>query len=108
MDSDSFVQVQILSVQQQLLQLLASKKIFHRDQSVLSGTTYDIGKTKEFIHYTSLEAFFSILNEQRIRCNDLNHLNDPKEFESLLLKNGIEIKKEEIDLFKRSLFLFSM
>jgi hypothetical protein len=77
-------------------------------QSVLETTDYNISNTKEFIHFTSLTSFYSILNSGEIRLNDLNQMNDPREFDLHLRDSTFGLTSEEISLFKRSLFLFSM
>jgi len=77
-------------------------------QDALNGTAYQIDGIREYIHYTTTNALFSILNEGEIRLSDLNHLNDPKEFDFLVNHCSIKMENEQIELFKRSLFVFSM
>lgn len=77
-------------------------------QSSLQETDYVSNLGNEFIHYTSLERFFNILNEGAIRLYDINHKNDPKEFEFLLNKHDVELDKDQIEHFKRSSHIFSM
>jgi len=81
---------------------------FSINQKVFDGTSYQINGKKEFIHYTSVESFFSILNSGQIKLSDLNNLNDPREFDYLLNQYNIKIDKRQIEIFKRSLYLFSM
>jgi hypothetical protein len=77
-------------------------------QDVLENTVYQIQGEKQFIHYTSFQNLFHIINSEKIRLSDLNQLNDPKEFDFLIEKWNLELSNKEIELFKRSLFVFSM
>jgi hypothetical protein len=77
-------------------------------QDVLNGSSYQINGTKNYVHYTSPKALFSILHSGEILLSDLNNLNDPKEFDYLINQYQVKIQQDQINLFKKSLFVFSM
>ncbi|HAD14904.1 MAG TPA: hypothetical protein DCF33_20955, partial [Saprospirales bacterium] len=69
------------------------------------GTRYDT-KSKKFVHFTSLKALQSILNESSIRLYCLNNSNDPNEFKYFI--KGKESILFENDQIKENTFTFSM
>jgi hypothetical protein len=81
---------------------------YRLNQTSLSNTLYSKSLGKNFIHYTSVSNLCNILNEDSIRLYNLNNKNDPREFDYLIKKHGLEISEDEVNLFKRSFHLFSM
>jgi Protein of unknown function (DUF2971) len=77
-------------------------------QDFLQGTSYDPQNQKEFIHYTSLESLYGILNSGEIRLYDLNNMNDPFEFNYIIKNKNLKLLKEQIEFFKKSLFITSL
>jgi Protein of unknown function (DUF2971). len=77
-------------------------------QKAFGGLDYDFKPQNEFIHYTSLDAFYGILNTGEIRLYDLSSLNDPYEFNYIIKKNNIQFENAQIEKFKRSLFITSL
>ena len=85
----------------------SAKFEFGKHDSAIKKSLYRIDSGKSFIHYTSIEALFNILNSAKLRLYNLYNLNDPKEFEYALSNVGISIKDFDFELFKRSIFLTS-
>jgi len=77
-------------------------------QKSLQNLNYGSINSKEFVHYTSLDALYGILNSGDIRLYDLNNMNDPYEFNYIIKKLGLPINQEQIDFFKSSLFITSL
>jgi hypothetical protein len=67
---------------------------------------YKRPQTRHFIHYTSVQSLFEILNSKSLRLYDLNNLNDPKEISYAIssLSDNIE---EYLPEYRRSFFCAS-
>lgn len=74
----------------------------------LTGLDYGCINSNEFIHYTSLDALYGILNSGEIRLYDLNNMNDPYEFNYIVKKLNLPISEDQIEFFKRYLFITSL
>jgi len=61
---------------------------------------------KNFIHFTSIKALHSILNEMSLRMYSLNNMNDPQEFEWLAKEFGYN--DFLTNLFKKSTYVLSL
>lgn len=77
-------------------------------QKALWDSCYDFKPQREFIHYTSLESLYGILNSGEIRLYDLNSLNDPYEFNFIIKKLNISFDEKQVQHFKQSLFITSL
>jgi hypothetical protein len=60
-----------------------------------------------FVHYTSIDALFSILTSQELRLYNCNNLNDDFELTNSLEKLGFEMVKEDMKKFRNEFFVFS-
>ena len=67
-------------------------------------TSYE-PKGRRFVHFTSVRALFSILNENAIRLYNLDNVNDPREYDYLAEKFD---QSSELSLLKSDTFLFSL
>jgi len=81
---------------------------FYNHQQILTNTDYFDGKPKRFIHYTSMDALFNILNSKEIRLYNLQALNDGQELNYAINQFGLTINNSEIENFKTSLFVHSL
>lgn len=77
-------------------------------QTSLSDTPYDPKNQKLFVHYTSLDALYSILNTGELRLFDLNNMNDPYELNYLIKILDLEVNQDQVENFKSSLFVTSI
>lgn len=63
-------------------------------------------ESNSFVHFTSLKALHSILNEGVIRMYNLQNVNDPNEFSFTASNFGFDAEK--LNEFKKKTFVFSM
>jgi hypothetical protein len=77
-------------------------------QNSLTNTPYDPQNQKLFVHYTSLDALYGILNSGEFRLYDLNNMNDPYELNYLIKILDLEVDQDQVENFKRSLFVTSL
>jgi hypothetical protein len=75
------------------------------DSLIKSVPEYNPG-AKSFIHFTSLQALHSILNEQVIRMYNLNGANDPNELSHAL--TDLDLPDAELNEFRNQLYFLSM
>jgi hypothetical protein len=76
-------------------------------QDSFYDTDYNPETQSQFIHYTSIQSFFNILHTGDLRLHDLNSMNDPFEFDYPIKKMNILLNQEEVNHFKKSLFITS-
>jgi hypothetical protein len=67
---------------------------------------YSINNEKYFIHYTSIDSLFGILNSCQLRLHNLYSLNDPMELKFSLADVGLN-SPFDIDFYKRAMFVTS-
>lgn len=72
--------------------------------SVFKDTQYD-PKSTRFVHFTSLRAFYSMLNENSIRLYNLINVNDPNEYDFYV--DGM-LQDSDSENIKRNTFVFSL
>jgi hypothetical protein len=77
-------------------------------QNSFDESIFEVEKHKQFIHYTSLDFFVNILNEEEIRCYSASSMNDPGELFSFLNRINEKFNMEYIQKLKQSLYIFSM
>ncbi len=81
----------------------------------LKNTPYFLEGKKKLLHFTSLEVFFSIINEGAIRLYNLHNSNDPTEYEYASeclkpiyqLQHGREVYDPFISQVKQNSFILS-
>jgi hypothetical protein len=78
---------------------------FDFNNKIFNGTSYKL-KSNTFVHFTSLKALHSILNENALRLYCMNSLNDPNEYGYYINEAFIEIGN--IDKIKENTFVLSM
>lgn len=81
---------------------------FYNHQQILRDTEYFDGKPRRFIHYTSMDSLFNILNSKELRFYNLKGLNDGQELSYAIHEFGLIINEKEIENFKASLFVHSL
>jgi hypothetical protein len=81
---------------------------FYNHQQVLRNTEYFDGKPKRFIHYTTLDVLFNVLNSKELRFYNLKALNDGQELNYAINELGLKINEPQINHFKTSLFVHSL
>lgn len=75
--------------------------------NVFAGTPFAPStETKRFVHFTSLKALQSILNENAIRLYNLKNANDPNEYEYFVKE--IDEIQPKIELVKENTFILSL
>ncbi len=63
-----------------------SGKFEFSNQGAAIKSNYSINDHRYFIHYTSLQSLFAIINSTDLRLSNLYNLNDPLEFKYSLAK----------------------
>lgn len=81
---------------------------FKNTQNVLSQTEYLYPEQKKFIHYTSFDTLWNIINENQLRLYNLNKLNDPRELIYPAREFDLHYPPEQMEAFRSSYFLGSM
>ena len=76
--------------------------------SSYENTNYYYKGKNRFIHYTSLESFFYIINNGYFIASQLSSLNDPLELIFAGKRMSEATTRDRLDLLKRYLFSFSM
>src|SRR5436190_1273321 len=59
---------------------------FVLSKKALKHSGYEVLNSNRFIHYTTLDALYGILNSGEFKLYDLNNMNDPYEF-NYIIKN---------------------
>lgn len=77
-------------------------------QKCLNNTIYTETIPREFLHFTSIDALCSIMNENTLRLYNIEYKNDSNEFTHIFKKNKIDIQQEEISNFRTSLHTLSL
>ena len=90
---------------------------FPTENEKIINSDYFLNEKKNLIHFTSLKALYSIINEQSLRLYNLNNSNDPHEYNyaaknySIIYKNQGYIQKD-INLYfnklKTNAFILSL
>jgi len=80
---------------------------FGNQDKAIKNSNYGFKSTATFIHYTSVDSLFNILNSKNLRLYNLNNLNDPNELRFALSKTGITKDMINIPFYQRSMFLTS-
>jgi hypothetical protein len=80
---------------------------FYNHQQVLHDTQYSPKSINKFIHYTSIDSLFSILNSKEIRLFNLNNLNDKTELKYSANQFNLELNEHQLNHFRNSYFLHS-
>jgi hypothetical protein len=86
---------------------LSGRFEFGNQDKAIKNSSYGFKATDTFIHYTSIDSLFNILNSTNLRLYNLNNLNDPTELRFALLKTGITKDMIDIPFYQRSMFLTS-
>jgi hypothetical protein len=81
---------------------------FMTQQNSFDKTLFQTKVESQYIHYTSVDSLYSILNEEAIRCYPTKNMNDPMEVVSILQKLNLPVSLEMKEKIRRSLFVFSM
>jgi hypothetical protein len=81
---------------------------FSLRQKCLKNTIYTNTLPREFLHFTSIDALCSIMNENTLRLYNIDYKNDSNEFTHIFKKNKIDIQQEEILNFRTSLHTLSL
>ncbi len=81
---------------------------FMTQQNSFDNTLFQTKIENQYIHYTSVDSLFGILNEEAIRCYPTKNMNDPMEVVSILQKLKLPVSLEMKEKIRRSLFVFSM
>lgn len=81
---------------------------FMTQQNSFDKTLFQTKVESQYIHYTSVDLLYSILNEEAIRCYPTKNMNDPMEVVSILQKLKLPVSFEMKEKIRRSLFVFSM
>ena len=67
--------------------------------------TYSINEEKYFIHYTSIDGLFGILNSCQLRLYNLFTLNDPFELQFALSNIGIKLTENDYYRYKMKIII---
>ena len=81
---------------------------FMTKQNSFDNTLFQTNVENQYIHYTSVDSLFSILNEEAFRCYPTKNMNDPMEVVSILQKLKLPVSLEMKEKIRQSLFVFSM
>ena len=89
---------------------------FPEENKYLIGSDYFLNEKNNIIHFTSLKALFSIINERSLRLYNLNNSNDPKEYNyaarhiaKIYENQGFtkELINEQLNVIKTNAFILS-
>jgi hypothetical protein len=81
---------------------------FKESSTAIIETDYSIIDHTQFIHYTSVENLFNIINSGELRLYNINNLNDPQELKFAIKNIGIDVTKFNLRFFQNSFFVTSL
>ncbi|MEK7226759.1 MAG: DUF2971 domain-containing protein [Bacteroidota bacterium] len=85
----------------------STKFEFGNHDAAIKNSLYRINSEQTFIHFTTIDSLFNILNTAQLRLYNLYNLNDPKEFRYALSNAGIKQNEINLEYYKRNMFLTS-